>query len=149
MTFLRPFFYLQVHIRGADIKNGDDSICMKSPAQDVLVESSTVRQGNGFVVGTSDDADFRNITFRNCTAIGTAFGIHIKFKDQQTGSVRDITFEDINIVDPQRHRHRSERPGPVGGRRGAGLSRPPACRLGTSLAAEMEMQAWYRLSGRT
>ena len=92
-----------VHIRGADITNGDDSICMKSPAQDVLVESSTVRQGNGFVVGTSDDADFRNITFRNCTAIGTAFGIHIKFKDQQTGSVRDITFEDVTIVDPQRY----------------------------------------------
>ena len=93
----------RVHIWGADIMNGDDSICMKSPAQDVLVENSTVRQGNGFVVGTSDDADFRNITFRNCTAIGTAFGLHIKFKDEQTGSVRDITFEDINIIDPQRY----------------------------------------------
>ena len=53
-----------VHIRGADITNGDDSICMKSPAQDVLVEHSIVRQGNGLVVGTSGDADFQNITFR-------------------------------------------------------------------------------------
>ena len=38
--------------------NGDDSICMKSPAKHVLVENSLVRQGNGLVIGTSDEADF-------------------------------------------------------------------------------------------
>jgi hypothetical protein len=54
-----------VHISGADITNGDDSICMKTPAQDVLVENSIVRQGNGLVVGTSDKAAFQNITFRS------------------------------------------------------------------------------------
>jgi len=93
----------RVHIRGADITNGDDSICMKSPAQDVLAEDSIVRQGNGLVVGTSADAHFRNITFRNITAIGTAFGCHIKFKDNQTGSVSGVTFEDIVIKSPQRY----------------------------------------------
>ena len=92
-----------VHISGVDIQNGDDSICMKSPAQDVLVENSVVRQGNGLVVGTSSNADFRNITFRNITAIGTAFGCHIKFKDAQVGSVSGVVFEDILIQRPQRY----------------------------------------------
>ena len=71
----------------------------------MLVEDSIVRQGNGMVIGTSSDADFQNITFRNCTAIGTAFGCHIKFKEQQVGrpGVRDILFENITIVNPTRY----------------------------------------------
>ena len=66
-----------VHIKGVDITNGDDSICMKSPARNVLVEDSIVRQGNGLVVGTSDPVDIENIMFRNCTAINTSFGCHV------------------------------------------------------------------------
>jgi hypothetical protein len=94
-----------VHIRNADIMNGDDSICMKSPAKHILVENSLVRQGNGLVIGTSDDADFTNITFRNCTAIETAFGCHIKFKDEQVGhpGVSGILFENITILHPSRY----------------------------------------------
>ena len=91
------------HITNADIKNGDDSICMKSPARNILVENSLVQQGNGLVVGTSSNADFANITFRNCTAIGTAFGCHVKFKDEQTGRVDGVRFENIRIVNPQRY----------------------------------------------
>ena len=90
--------------------------------KDVLVEDSVVRQGNGLVIGTSSHANFvsselpwrvlarsstscsqRNITFRNCTAIGTAFGCHIKFKEEQTGSVSGVVFEDIVITNPQRY----------------------------------------------
>ena len=83
--------------------NGDDSICMKSPAKHVLVENSLVRQGNGLVIGTSDGADFTNITFRNCTAIETAQGCHIKFKDEQVGHVSGILFENITILHPRRY----------------------------------------------
>ena len=119
-----------VHIRGVDVTNGDDSICapprlrvlsalfpchqpgqdlgllvchgagMKSPARDVLVEDSVVRQGNGLVVGTSDPVAISNISFRNCTTLATHFGCHIKFKDQQSGHVSGVVFEDISIVDP-------------------------------------------------
>ena len=73
---------------------------MKSPARDVLVEDSVVRQGNGLVVGTSDPVAISNISFRNCTTLATHFGCHIKFKDQQSGHVSGVVFEDISIVDP-------------------------------------------------
>ena len=42
-----------VLIRNVDIANGDDSICIKSPSADVLVEDSVVSAGNGLVVGTA------------------------------------------------------------------------------------------------
>lgn len=94
-----------VHIKGVDITNGDDSICIKSPARNVLVEDSVVRQGNGLVIGTSDAVDISNITFQNCTAIGTSFGCHVKFKDDQVGhpGVRDILFQDVKIVNPGKY----------------------------------------------
>ncbi len=96
-----------VHIDGVDIRNGDDSICIKSPSANVLVENSIVRQGNGLVVGTAasglpgydqDLASVRNVTFRNCTALDTTFGCHIKFKAPQYGLVQDVTFQDIRIT---------------------------------------------------
>ena len=36
-----------VHVSGVDIANGDDSLCVKSPASNVLIENSVVRHGNG------------------------------------------------------------------------------------------------------
>ena len=76
---------------------------MKSPATNVLVEDSIVRQGNGLVVGTSGSALFRNITFRRCTAEKTTFACHIKFKDQQNGSVSGVLFEDITVIGVKRY----------------------------------------------
>ena len=79
----------RVHIANVDITNGDDSIAIKSPSADVLVERSVVRQGNGLVVGTAgsglvgDDPDLAsvtNVTFRNITAIDTTFGCHVKYR---------------------------------------------------------------------
>jgi polygalacturonase len=84
-----------VHVKGCDITNGDDSVVMKAPSTNVLVEDTVVRQGNGLVVGTSDDAFFRNITFRRCVAEGTMFACHVKFKDAQSGFVEAVRFEDI------------------------------------------------------
>ena len=92
---------IDVHVSGCHIHNGDDSICIKSPAHNVLVENCTVSQGNGLVVGTSDNVNISNITFRNCTAENTLFGCHIKFKDHQIGVCQGITFEDIYIDHPK------------------------------------------------
>jgi len=88
------------HVKGCVIENGDDSICMKSPCHNILVEDSIVRQGNGFVIGTSSNANFSNITFRNSVAEKTMYGCHIKFKNNQTGHAKDILFEDITIKNP-------------------------------------------------
>jgi len=83
-----------VLIQRVDISNGDDSICIKSPSSDILVEDSVVRQGNGFVVGTADSGldgndpntyDVRNVTFRNSRALDTTFGCHIKAKGDNHG----------------------------------------------------------------
>ena len=92
-----------VHVRGCDISNGDDSVVMKAPSRDVLVEDTVVRQGNGFVVGTADDTFehvFRNITFRRSLAENTMFGCHVKFKGSQSGLVDGVRFEDIVVRDP-------------------------------------------------
>ena len=92
-----------VHVRGCDITNGDDSVVMKAPSRDVLIEDTIVRQGNGFVVGTADDTFehvFRNITFRRCVAESTTFACHVKFKNSQSGLVDGVRFEDIEVRDP-------------------------------------------------
>lgn len=88
------------HVKGCVVENGDDSICMKSPCHNVLIEDSIVRQGNGFVVGTSSNANFSNITFRNSIADKTTFGCHIKFKNKQTGHVNNVMFNNLTITNP-------------------------------------------------
>eukprot|EP00310_Coccolithus_braarudii_P019598 CAMPEP_0183354812 /NCGR_PEP_ID=MMETSP0164_2-20130417/38243_1 /TAXON_ID=221442 /ORGANISM="Coccolithus pelagicus ssp braarudi, Strain PLY182g" /LENGTH=492 /DNA_ID=CAMNT_0025527765 /DNA_START=11 /DNA_END=1489 /DNA_ORIENTATION=- len=95
-----------VHITRVDISNGDDSICIKSPSANVLVEDSVVREGNGLVIGTvwsgleRDDpweASVHNVTFRNCVALDTTFGAHVKYYPPQHGRVSNVTYENIQI----------------------------------------------------
>ena len=91
---------------GCDITNGDESIAIKSPSSHVLVANTTARKGNGFVVGTAGNGlpgsdqltyDVKNVTFRDCAAVDTTFGQHVKAKFPQRGSLCDVTFENINI----------------------------------------------------
>lgn len=96
-----------VHITGVDVANGDDSICIKSPSSNVLVEHSVVSAGNGLVVGTAGDglgrddqllANVTNVTFRHCIANDTTFGCHVKYRGSQHGAVSGIRFENITIT---------------------------------------------------
>lgn len=91
------------HISNVDVMNGDDCIVMKRTARNVLVENSYVSQGHGLVMGTSGGVDMHNITFRNIVVNNTMDGIWIKFKDNQHGSVSDILFENITIINAQRY----------------------------------------------
>ncbi len=60
--------------RSCYVENGDDSLCVKAPGRDILWENSYVAQGNGVVIGTSDNMSASNITYRNIVANQTAYG---------------------------------------------------------------------------
>jgi len=94
---------IDAHLSGLDITNGDDCIAIKKTAQNVLIEDSVVRQGHGLVVGTTGNPDIRNITFRNILVNGTMDGCKIKFKDNQKGSVSDVHFKNITLVQVARY----------------------------------------------
>ena len=69
-------------IQNTAVINGDDSICMKSGAKNVLVRNCSVTNGalsphstsdgvaGGLVLGTSDDDSMRNITYSDCNVTG-------------------------------------------------------------------------------
>ena len=85
-------------VRNVFVKNGDDSIVVKTGASNVLIEDSTVEQGNGLVIGTGYfTVPVVNITFRRCVARNTLYGAHIKFKHSQQGKLQDVLFEDIHV----------------------------------------------------
>ena len=99
-------------IQNSHVTNGDDSICMKSEAKNILVRNCSVSNGHpwpgqvkkglagGLVLGTSDNDSMRNVTYRNCTVTGALAGIRIKFRSSQSGSVSGIVFENIQIYNP-------------------------------------------------
>ncbi len=85
------------------VVNGDDSLCVKSPGSNILFEHNYAEQGNGIVIGTSSHAQISNITYRNCVSNRTAYGMHIKFKDNQTGSVKGVLYENLTVIQPYRY----------------------------------------------
>eukprot|EP01043_Picozoa_sp_COSAG02_P049113 COSAG02_NODE_4902_length_4849_cov_8.392280_3_plen_493_part_00 len=105
-------------VQNSLVQNGDDSICMKSTAagsaKNGLIRGCTVKNGKqllpatknypgkagGLVLGTAIAPRMENITYSNCTVEGALAGIRIKFRPSQMGSVKNILFENIRIVDP-------------------------------------------------
>jgi polygalacturonase len=85
------------------IVNGDDSLCVKSPGSNILFEDNYAEQGNGIVIGTSSDAQISNITYRNCVSNRTAYGMHIKFKDNQTGHVTGVLYDNLTVIQPYKY----------------------------------------------
>jgi len=99
-------------IQHTTVINGDDSICMKGGAKNVLVTNCSVFNGEpfpgsqfrglagGLVLGTSDDDSMQNITYSNCSVHGALAGIRIKYRPSQHGYVRGVRFERIRIHRP-------------------------------------------------
>eukprot|EP01052_Picozoa_sp_SAG31_P029311 SAG31_NODE_2903_length_4928_cov_6.524746_4_plen_553_part_00 len=105
-------------IQNSLVQNGDDSICMKSTAagsaKNGLIRGCTVKNGKqlwpatknypgmagGLVLGTAVAPAMENITYSNCTVEGALAGIRIKFRPSQMGSVKNILFENIRVVNP-------------------------------------------------
>ena len=69
----------------------------------ILFDGNYAEQGNGIVIGTSSDVRIRNITYRNSLSNRTAYGMHIKFKETQTGHVSGVTYENITVIEPYRY----------------------------------------------
>jgi hypothetical protein len=62
---------------------------------------ATENFGCGFAVALSRSTNATpplSVVFRNCTAVDTTFGAHIKMKHNQSGRVSNITWEGITIV---------------------------------------------------
>lgn len=98
-----------VEIRDCDISVGDDGIAMKSgngedgvaaafPTENVVVENCTVRFAHGgAVIGSETAAGIRNVSFKNCSFVGTDRGIRVKTRRGRGGILENLSFSDITV----------------------------------------------------
>ncbi|KAI4379894.1 hypothetical protein MLD38_006134 [Melastoma candidum] len=95
-----------LHIHDLDIQTGDDCIAINSETFDLNITRITCGPGHGISVGSlgkdGESAAVGGIHVRNCTFIGAQNGARIKTFQGGSGTVRDISFEDI-ILDNTRN----------------------------------------------
>jgi polygalacturonase len=105
----------KVRIEDCDIDCGDDAIALKSgrgmeavrigrPTEDVLI--SGCRLGSTFAavaLGTEMSGGLRNIRVEKCTFTRRVNGIYIKSRTGRGGYIRDITFDDIDVLEGCQH----------------------------------------------
>jgi hypothetical protein len=99
---IEPMYTTDVHIRDVYIENGDDSITIKSGSRNVLVEDCVFAVGHGCNVGSVQDGNIDNITFRNIKLNQTLLGGgRIKARHYQSTwmVVSNVLFENISCVD--------------------------------------------------
>ena len=91
-----------VYIYNCYVSNGDDSIVMKTGANNVTIEDCLVENGLGIVCGTgSDDTWINDIIFENITLKNMKYGIKVKSKNNgknQNGFINNVTFRDIKMI---------------------------------------------------
>ena len=99
---IEPMYTTDVHIAGCYIENGDDSITIKSGSRNVLVEDCVFQTGHGCNVGSVQDGNIDNVTFRNIKLNQTLLGGgRIKARHYQSTwmVVSNVLFENISCVD--------------------------------------------------
>ena len=89
-----------VWIHDCDVWNQDDSFCVKDSSENILIERINA-SGIGLVIGSIGATDVRNVTFRDAHMHNTFNGIYLKFRGDG-GSIKDITYENIVIDNPER-----------------------------------------------
>ena len=89
-----------VHFHDVDVWNQDDCIAVKDGSEDMLFERITA-SGLGLTIGSIGGSTVRNITFKDSLLYKSYKGIHMKFREGGGGLIRDITFENITIVQPE------------------------------------------------
>jgi len=92
-----------IHIHYVTMNNGDDNIAVKPSSkctQNILVENSKFSSGHGCSIGSVSSGCVQNVLFRNITMSGQENGCRIKtVQSGSSGSVKNITWEDITITD--------------------------------------------------
>lgn len=94
------------------ISTGDDCIAVKSginwfgrtygrPSANITVRDSYFGNGHGLSIGSEMSGGVSNVTFANIVANGTGTGIRIKSERGRGGSVRNILYANITLIDIQ------------------------------------------------
>lgn len=87
-----------VWIHDCTIWNDDDCIAVKDGSENMFFERINA-SGVGLTIGSIGHSTNRNITFRDCHMHHTSKGIYMKFRE--SGSVSDVTYENIVIDAPE------------------------------------------------
>ena len=99
-----------VLVEDCDIDTGDDIFCMKSgrdedawdymtACEDVVVRNCRGTGGcGGASVGSETSGGVKNILFEDCTFIEPRWGIRVKTRASRGGSVENIFFKNIKII---------------------------------------------------
>ncbi len=91
-----------IYIADSHVHSGDDCIPIGKNTSNVLVERVTCACGNGataVIWETDNPATYiRNVTFRNMTFINTSFAANIKSLPSYSGTIEQVLFEDIILL---------------------------------------------------
>ena len=88
-----------VEIQNSFVQNGDDSYVIKPGGKHVIVQDSVAKLGLGIDVGTNAAPTIHNVTFLNMTLIETGYGIRLKSHYYENGSMSQIKFINISMID--------------------------------------------------
>lgn len=100
-----------VLVQNSVVEVGDDGIALKSgsgqsgikdgiPSENVTIKGCTVRWAHGgAVIGSETAAGINNIHVEDCFFDGTDRGIRIKTRRGRGGSIHDLFFKNIKMVD--------------------------------------------------
>nr|AHG54207.1 polygalacturonase 4a [Lygus lineolaris] len=91
-------FAKNVNLTDCNVYNQDDCF-VTGAGEDILVERLTCEGGNGISIGTlGGGAVVQRVTVRNSKIIDNLVGVNVKTGHNKQGALRDITFENIELV---------------------------------------------------
>nr|AHG54214.1 polygalacturonase 9 [Lygus lineolaris] len=88
-----------VTVANCKVHNQDDCFCTGS-GSDTIFENNVCTGGHGISIGSMGNGQkVERVLVRNCQIIRNTNGIRIKSRKGETGLVRDVTFENIEMKD--------------------------------------------------
>ncbi|KAF6211523.1 hypothetical protein GE061_012036 [Apolygus lucorum] len=88
-----------VTISNSEVYNQDDCFATTS-GSDTIFENAKCVGGHGISIGSMGSGNVvERVVIRNCRVLANTNGIRIKTRKEETGAVRNVTFENIEIKD--------------------------------------------------